>query len=99
MEIVDSRFHDFSIVPRRSLIFHCSLQVNGENVNANAHQEYILDDDECPLAILMNHPSTRGEFSTLFLLQTKKPTHRILNCSILFKFIFSIENVGIAKSI
>lgn len=25
------------------------------------HQEYILDDDECPLAILMNHPSTRGK--------------------------------------
>lgn len=24
-------------------------------------REYILDDDECPLAILMNHPSSRGE--------------------------------------
>lgn len=37
------------------------LQVNSENVSGNAHQEYILDDDECPLAILMNHPSTRGK--------------------------------------
>ena len=36
-------------------------QVNGESSNGSAHQEYILDDDECPLAILMNHPSTRGE--------------------------------------
>ncbi|XP_011697679.1 PREDICTED: uncharacterized protein LOC105455787 isoform X2 [Wasmannia auropunctata] len=35
-------------------------KVNSENVGGNAHQEYILDDDECPLAILMNHPSTRG---------------------------------------
>ncbi|XP_015600405.1 afadin isoform X4 [Cephus cinctus] len=37
---------------------YCLVQVNGENTNT--HQEYILDDDECPLAILMNHPSTRG---------------------------------------
>jgi len=29
-------------------------------------REYILDDDECPLAILMNHPSSRGESSYLF---------------------------------
>jgi len=38
-------------------------------VSGNAHQEYILDDDECPLAILMNHPSTRGKnfiFISLF---------------------------------
>lgn len=26
-------------------------------------KEYILDDDECPLAILMNHPPSRGELS------------------------------------
>ncbi|MPC41957.1 Afadin [Portunus trituberculatus] len=26
-------------------------------------KEYILDDDECPLAILMNHPPSRGECS------------------------------------
>lgn len=39
---------------------YCLVQVNSENVSANMHQEYILDDDECPLAILMNHPSTRG---------------------------------------
>ncbi|XP_018360249.1 PREDICTED: afadin isoform X4 [Trachymyrmex cornetzi] len=39
---------------------YCLVQINSENVSGNAHQEYILDDDECPLAILMNHPSTRG---------------------------------------
>ncbi|XP_032674397.1 afadin isoform X9 [Odontomachus brunneus] len=39
---------------------YCLVQVNSENMSGNAHQEYILDDDECPLAILMNHPSTRG---------------------------------------
>ena len=27
------------------------------------NREYILDDDECPLAILMNHPNSRGELS------------------------------------
>lgn len=38
------------------------LQVNSENnMNGGTQQEYILDDDECPLAILMNHPSARGE--------------------------------------
>lgn len=37
-------------------------QVNSESVvNGGTQQEYILDDDECPLAILMNHPSTRGK--------------------------------------
>ncbi|XP_012220768.1 afadin isoform X2 [Linepithema humile] len=39
---------------------YCLVQVNSENMGSNVHQEYILDDDECPLAILMNHPSTRG---------------------------------------
>ncbi|XP_048505852.1 afadin isoform X11 [Athalia rosae] len=39
---------------------YCLVQVNGENTNTNPNQEYILDEDECPLAILMNHPSTRG---------------------------------------
>ncbi|XP_044743827.1 uncharacterized protein LOC123306030 isoform X1 [Chrysoperla carnea] len=30
------------------------------NGNGGDSQEYVLDDDECPLAILMNHPSTSG---------------------------------------
>ncbi|EFN65943.1 Afadin [Camponotus floridanus] len=46
---------------------YCLVQVNSENVSGNAHQEYILDDDECPLAILMNHPSTR--------VKANPPTH------------------------
>lgn len=33
---------------------------NKETLNNN-NREYILDDDECPLAILMNHPQTRGK--------------------------------------
>jgi len=44
-----------------NIIILFMMQVNSENVSGNAHQEYILDDDECPLAILMNHPSTRGK--------------------------------------
>ncbi len=37
--------------------FYCfQFQVNSDN------SEYILDDDECPLSILMNHPTSRGNF-------------------------------------
>ncbi|XP_070491229.1 afadin isoform X3 [Chironomus tepperi] len=32
----------------------CLVQVNSDG------SEYILDDDECPLSILMNHPTSRG---------------------------------------
>ncbi|XP_043254425.1 uncharacterized protein LOC122398533 isoform X3 [Colletes gigas] len=39
---------------------YCLVQVNSEHVSGGTQQEYILDDDECPLAILMNHPSARG---------------------------------------
>jgi len=36
------------------------MQVNSDGT------EYILDDDECPLSILMNHPTSRGKcFSIL----------------------------------
>ncbi|GLG95432.1 Kinesin-like protein unc-104 [Gryllus bimaculatus] len=48
----------------------CLVQVNtaalpdtGESKEYHGgtnNREYILDDDECPLAILMNHPSSRG---------------------------------------
>ncbi|XP_037027430.1 afadin isoform X3 [Bradysia coprophila] len=33
---------------------YCLVQVNSDGT------EYILDDDECPLSILMNHPTSRG---------------------------------------
>ncbi|XP_026807778.1 afadin isoform X1 [Rhopalosiphum maidis] len=57
---------------------------NKEIINNN-NREYILDDDECPLAILMNHPQTRG--SIMFHVRRrpadyhprkrkKKPTHK-----------------------
>jgi len=49
---------------------YCLVQVNtavpadnGESKEYHGgtnSREYILDDDECPLAILMNHPSSRG---------------------------------------
>ena len=44
---------------------------NGESKEYHGgtnNREYILDDDECPLAILMNHPSSRGElYISLYL--------------------------------
>ncbi|XP_044596126.1 afadin isoform X3 [Cotesia glomerata] len=39
---------------------YCLVQVTTEKNNGNAHQEYILDDDECPLAIIMNISSVYG---------------------------------------
>lgn len=44
--------------------------MNSENASGGTQQEYILDDDECPLAILMNHPSARGK-----LVQSPKYVH------------------------
>ncbi|KAL5273672.1 MLLT4 family protein [Megaselia abdita] len=35
-------------------LLYCLVQVNSDGT------EYILDDDECPLSILMNHPTSRG---------------------------------------
>ncbi|XP_055684220.1 afadin isoform X2 [Lutzomyia longipalpis] len=35
-------------------LHYCLVQVNSDGT------EYILDDDECPLSILMNHPTSRG---------------------------------------
>ncbi|XP_025196487.1 afadin isoform X4 [Melanaphis sacchari] len=60
------------------------ISENKEILNNN-NREYILDDDECPLAILMNHPQTRG--SIMFHVRRrpadyhprkrkKKPTHK-----------------------
>lgn len=36
-------------------LHYCLVQVNSDGT------EYILDDDECPLSILMNHPTSRGK--------------------------------------
>jgi hypothetical protein len=36
-------------------VFFFALKVNSDGT------EYILDDDECPLSILMNHPTSRGK--------------------------------------
>ncbi len=36
-----------------------NVEVNGGHHEAN--REYYLEDDECPLAILMNHPPSRGK--------------------------------------
>lgn len=37
-------------------LHYCLVQVNSDGT------EYILDDDECPLSILMNHPTSRGSY-------------------------------------
>ena len=47
----------------------CLVQVT--NISSNGDQaqvprEYYLEDDECPLAILMNHPPSRGKIQTGF---------------------------------
>ncbi|XP_053594728.1 afadin isoform X2 [Microplitis demolitor] len=39
---------------------YCLVQVTSEKINGNTCQEYILDDDECPLAIIMNYSSAHG---------------------------------------
>ena len=41
--------------------------------------EYILDDDECPLSILMNHPTSRGEFDFDFKHAVYPKSLEILN--------------------
>lgn len=41
-------------------LHYCLVQVNSDGT------EYILDDDECPLSILMNHPTSRGEYHTFY---------------------------------
>ena len=45
----------------------CLVQVTNVSAASNGHgeqpqvpREYYLEDDECPLAILMNHPPSRG---------------------------------------
>lgn len=48
--------------PLRIIEFLHNLQVNSDG------SEYILDDDECPLSILMNHPTSRGKFLEMFCL-------------------------------
>lgn len=41
-------------------LHYCLVQVNSDGT------EYILDDDECPLSILMNHPTSRGKLLNRF---------------------------------
>lgn len=64
------------------------------NNNTINNREYILDDDECPLAILMNHPQSRGKFLfprrkitlfgiVLFAVRTSVATIRIIFIKIL----------------
>lgn len=42
-------------------LHYCLVQVNSDGT------EYILDDDECPLSILMNHPTSRGKHHFFFI--------------------------------
>ena len=41
-------------------LVQCTTQSNSVQGEASA-REYYLEDDECPLAILMNHPPSRGK--------------------------------------
>lgn len=43
----------------------CLVQVT--TISGQPDQEYVLDDDECPLAILMNHSNIRGKRNFIFL--------------------------------
>lgn len=45
----------------------------------NDATEYILDDDECPLSILMNHPTTRGK------------SENLINVKLFFKLLMSFN--------
>lgn len=45
----------------------------GGGVMTSLHKEYILEDDECPLAILMNHPPSRGKLSFLITSMSAVP--------------------------
>jgi afadin len=62
---------------RREAVNYCLVQctteqiITGDRPGPPTGREYILDDDECPLAILMNTPPTRGKLniiSTLILI-------------------------------
>ncbi|CAH0775210.1 unnamed protein product [Bemisia tabaci] len=55
--------HNYCLVQVNNAIpLENSTNTNGASVPGenNNNREYILDDDECPLAILMNHPQSRG---------------------------------------
>lgn len=55
--LVQVMFHyaiNQSMILLISFLNHTRTQVNSDG------SEYILDDDECPLSILMNHPTSRG---------------------------------------
>lgn len=66
LEIYLGKIHsppvNFNGLPPRINEFLRYLQVNSDG------SEYILDDDECPLSILMNHPTSRGKFLEMFCL-------------------------------
>lgn len=40
--------------------FACNFY--GKQVNSDG-TEYVLDDEECPLPMLMNHPTSRGMYT------------------------------------
>lgn len=64
-----------------------NLQVNSDG------SEYILDDDECPLSILMNHPTSRGKWEEiLFIL---KFSLLLLSCMTTYSLLRSFTSVDV----
>ncbi|XP_040583955.1 afadin [Lepeophtheirus salmonis] len=51
-------------IDRRSAPGYCLIQAASQSTNMDESgtlpREYFLDDDDCPLAILMNHPQSKG---------------------------------------
>ena len=64
--IVVEEMLDKYALDRKEAPNFCLVQITtppGGEVNGSGHheREYYLEDDECPLAILMNHPPSRGK--------------------------------------
>ena len=63
--IVVEEMLDKYALDRKEAPNFCLVQITtppGGEVNGHHEREYYLEDDECPLAILMNHPPSRGKF-------------------------------------
>ena len=70
--IVVEEMLDKYALDRKEAPSFCLVQITtppGGEVNGSGHheREYYLEDDECPLAILMNHPPSRGKYFNLNL--------------------------------
>lgn len=42
-------------------LVQCTTEIQGGDMGQTVSREYYLDEDECPLSILMNHVPSRGQ--------------------------------------